>query len=317
MLSVQPASRDGARVEPNSAVWLDLLNPTPDEIAGVEAILGQPLPSLGALREIENSSRLRNRDGVLYLSTPSAAPHAPGETPSPVGFVLARDRLVTVRFNPLPAFDATAERFAAATPATGLEVFITLCEEVVDRIADGLEHLADELGALSTAAFHNDDSKGRHAVRANRLLRIQLRQVGRVGDRLSEVRDGLLGLARITAYVEQFGCEDAAPALASRLASVRQDLKSLSDYEDQLANKVQFVLDALVGLIGIAQNDVFKVLTIVSIVGIPPTLVAGIYGMNFKGMPEYDWSFGYAYGWAAIILSAAIPAIWFKIKGWY
>ena len=138
-----------------------------------------------------------------------------------------------------------------------------------------------------------------------------------MGDRLSEVRDGLLGLARITAFVEQFGCEGVEAAVGARLASVRQDLKSLSDYEEQLANKVQFVLDALVGLIGIAQNDVFKVLTIVSIVGIPPTLVAGIYGMNFKGMPEYDWSFGYAYGWAAIILSAAIPAIWFKIKGWY
>jgi magnesium transporter len=70
---------------------------------------------------------------------------------------------------------------------------------------------------------------------------------------------------------------------------------------------VQFVLDALVGLIGIAQNDVCKVLTIVSIVGIPPTLMAGIYGMNFKNMPEYDWVWGYQYGWAVILLSAVIP----------
>ena len=79
---------------------------------------------------------------------------------------------------------------------------------------------------------------------------------------------------------------------------------------------MQFVLDALVGLIGIAQNDVFKVLTIVSIVGIPPTLMAGIYGMNFKNMPEYDWAWGYQYGWA-ILLSALIPLVWFKVKGWF
>ena len=96
-----------------------------------------------------------------------------------------------------------------------------------------------------------------------------------------------------------------------------QDIHSLIDYEEQLASKVQFVLDALVGLIGIAQNDVFKVLTIVSIVGIPPTLMAGIYGMNFKNLPEYDWVWGYQCGWAVILLSAVIPLAWFKVKGWF
>jgi len=73
----------------------------------------------------------------------------------------------------------------------------------------------------------------------------------------------------------------------------------------------------MVGLIGIAQNDIFKILTIVSIVGIPPTLIAGIYGMNFKDMPEYDWAFGYPYGLAVIALSAIIPLAWFKWRGWF
>jgi magnesium transporter len=219
----------------------------------------------------------------------------------------------------LPAFDAVAAAVSApgASPCRSFAVFVTLCEEIVDRVADGLEHLAEELGALSTAAFHSDDTKGRNAMRANRLLRAQLRQVGRLGDRLGEVRDGLLGLARMTAYVEQFGGESLDSELAGRLASVRQDLKSLGDYQEQLANKVQFVLDALVGLIGIVQNDVFKVLTIVSIIGIPPTLLAGVYGMNFKNMPEYNWAWGYQFGWAVIILSALVPAVWFKVKGWF
>jgi magnesium transporter len=105
--------------------------------------------------------------------------------------------------------------------------------------------------------------------------------------------------------------------LKPRLAGLRGDIHSLIEYEEQLSSKVQFVLDALVGLIGIAQNDVFKVLTIVSIVGIPPTLMAGIYGMNFKNMPEYDWAWGYQYGWTVIILSALIPLVWFKLKGWF
>jgi magnesium transporter len=196
-------------------------------------------------------------------------------------------------------------------------VFTLLCEEIVDRVADILEHLAAELNGLSIDAFHADDTRGRHAARANRVLRIQLRQVGRLGDRLSEVRDGLQGLGRIVAYTDQYACEWSRGALKPRLAGLRQDIHSLIDYEEQLASKVQFVLDALVGLIGIAQNDVFKVLTIVSIVGIPPTLMAGIYGMNFKNMPEYDWAWGYQYGWAVILLSAVIPLVWFKVKGWF
>jgi magnesium transporter len=80
---------------------------------------------------------------------------------------------------------------------------------------------------------------------------------------------------------------------------------------------VQFLLDAMVGLIRIAQNDIFKILTIVSIVGIPPTLIAGIYSMNFKLMPEYNWMYGYPYGLALIALSAIAPLVRFKLRGWF
>ena len=102
-------------------------------------------------------------------------------------------------------------------------------------------------------AFRADDTRGRHAARANHLLRVQLRQVGRLGDRLSEVRDGLQGLGRIVAYTDQYACEWSGGALKPRLAGLRQDIHSLIDYEEQLASKVQFVLDALVGLIGISE----------------------------------------------------------------
>ena len=324
MMHIFPTQGDGKTGElgvgATNVLWLDLLNPTSAEMAKVEEMLGATLPSLGALSEIESSSRLRNHGGVLYMSTPSAARRPEGaQTAPPLGFVLSADRLVTVRFMPLPAFDAVAGKFASSedAPKSSLEVFTLLCEEIVDRVADILEHLAAELNGLSIDAFHAEDTRGRHAARANRVLRAQLRQVGRLGDRLSEVRDGLQGLGRIVAYTDQYACEWSDGAFKPRLAGLRQDIHSLIDYEEQLASKVQFVLDALVGLIGIAQNDVFKVLTIVSIVGIPPTLMAGIYGMNFKNMPEYDWAWGYQYGWAVILLSAAIPLVWFKVRGWF
>ena len=318
MLSQYPSQDAGSGG--SGPVWIDLMNPTPSEIAQAEAIVGGPLPSRGSLSEIEMSSRLRRRDDVLIMSTPTATPAAGAESGvTPIGFVLSAERLVTIRYARLPAFEALAESFAnrGKTPIKGVEVFAELCDEIVDRIADALEHLAEELSGLSVATFHNDDRPGHAAARANRNMRVQLRQVGRIGDRLSQIRDALLGLTRILAFTDQFGCDGGDVAMKARLSSLRQDLASLSDYDEHLANKVQFVLDAVVGLISIVQNDIFKVLTIFSIAGIPPTLIAGIYGMNFKYMPEYNWSFGYPYCLALIALSTILPMVWFKVKGWF
>jgi magnesium transporter len=106
------------------------------------------------------------------------------------------------------------------------------------------------------------------------------------------------------------------PEFKARLAAIAKDVGSLNDYEGQLSNKVQFLLDAVLGFISIEQNDLFRVLTIVSVVGIPPTLVAGIYGMNFRFMPELAWSWGYPFALAVILLSAVLPLAWFKWRGW-
>lgn len=302
-------------------IWLDLWSPEPDELKQAEAVVGARLPNREALSEIESSSRVRAQGGVLFMSTPSAAPPAAGEaTGAPIGFILSPDLLATVRYSPLKGFDAVWGRVERGEVVVGggLDVFVELCEEIVDRLADLLELIAQELRPLSEAAFHADDTRGRKAIRSNQLLRTQLRSVGKMGDRLSDIRDALAGLDRVVAFAAvQTKAWPSAAAVQTRLESVKRDIVSLNDYDSQLFNKIQFLLDATVGLIGIAQNDIFKVLTIVSIVGIPPTLVASMYGMNFKTMPEYDWSFGYPYGLAMIALSAAIPAIWFKLKGWF
>jgi Mg2+ and Co2+ transporter CorA len=92
---------------------------------------------------------------------------------------------------------------------------------------------------------------------------------------------------------------------------------SLNDYETHLTDKIHFLLDATLGLTNVEQNNIFRILTVVSVVGIPPTFVASMYGMNFKNIPEYDWSYGYQYGLLLIALSALIPIIWFKWRGWW
>jgi magnesium transporter len=303
------------------ALWIDLLDPTEAERAQAESAGGLAVPTIAHLSEIESSSRLRQRDGVLTMSMPMVAiPGASRPGPMPIGFVLSQLTLVTIRFSPLAAFDDVAGLFDNAgetAPTCSLDVFVDLCDEMVDRMADALEGLAAALNDLSAAVFSAEDARGRRSERANSRLRDQLKQVGQMGDRASGVRDALLGLGRILAYVDGPAKTWDEARFAARLHSLREDVTSLNDYEAHLSDKVQFLLDALVGMIGIAQNDIFKILTIVSIVGIPPTLVASIYGMNFKIMPELGWTLGYPYGLAMIVLSAIIPVAWFKYRGWF
>ena len=103
----------------------------------------------------------------------------------------------------------------------------------------------------------------------------------------------------------------------SRLDRIALDVQSLSSHENRLSDKLQFLLDASLGLIGVEQNDIFKVLTIVTVIGIPPTLIASMYGMNFKNIPEYDWAWGYQYGLFLIVTSALAPLVWFKWRRWW
>ena len=100
------------------------------------------------------------------------------------------------------------------------------------------------------------------------------------------------------------------------MKAIRADVTSLTDYQGHLAGKVQFLLDATLGFINIEQNEIVKTLTIASVVGIPPVLVAGIYGMNFRVMPELHWTLGYPFGLALIVLSGLVPLWWFKRRGW-
>jgi len=104
--------------------------------------------------------------------------------------------------------------------------------------------------------------------------------------------------------------------LRERLVSVRDDINSLDEFETSLANRIQFLLDAATGFISIAQNDVVKVLTVVSVAGVPPVLIVGVYGMNFHYMPELSWPWGYPFAMALVVLSTIIPVLWFKWRDW-
>ena len=304
---------------PKDVFWIDLLDPTEEERAFVESRSGLRVPSVEALSEIEASSRLIADHGVVTLSATLVA-QADTSDPSltPAGFVLSPDLLITVRFAALPTFEAVAKRVNGdETIRSGAGVFTSLLEAFVDRGADVLEHLHADLDLISKAVFRGDPARKRATARTNKALRRALVSIGTIGDRLSLARAVLLGVDRMVPFVLGLKHDWIVPEFEHRLNAIAKDVASLNAYEDNLTNKVQFLLDAVLGFINMEQNDLFKILTIVSVVGIPPTVVVGIYGMNFKFMPELNWPLGYPFGLAMVILSVLIPLAWFKWRGWF
>lgn len=298
--------------------WLDLLDPTQEERASVESNYGLELPSREELSEVESSSRISEENGVLFLSIPVIShAHAVEEAPSPIGFVLSKDLLVTIRYTQLRSFDMVATKFSKKDACgSSVEAFAALVDEMVDLSADVLEGIAAELDAVSRSVFLKPRTRRRHLTRSNDALHRTLLDVGSAGERLSRIRGSLLGLQRIVPFVSEPERDWIPNDMRVRLRTAQGDLLSLTDYETHLSNKVQFLLDAVLGFISTKQNDIFTVLTIVSVVGIPPTLVASIYGMNFKNMPELDWAWGYQFGLVLIVLSTILPILWFKWRGW-
>jgi magnesium transporter len=302
-----------------NVVWIDLIDATDDERAQVERATGLHVPTFAEVAEIESSSRVFTRGGAIYMSMPLPAAGDARMPLSAVGFVLRDNLLLTARFSRHPVFDSVFEGCEEKDGLGAREIFLWILEALVDRAADSLEHASVKLDTLSDAAFGADqEARGSSGSpkRPSASLRDGLRKLGTTGNWLSQIRDTLLGMNRIVSFV----AETAAPALAAepktRLMAIRADLVSLTDYEAHLSNKVQFLLDATLGFINIEQNDVVKTLTVASVVGIPPVLVAGIYGMNFPHMPEYGWRFGYPFALGLIVVTGLVPLLWFKRRGW-
>jgi magnesium transporter len=318
MLKIHTTASSEAESPGPRPFWLDLLNPTTDEIARVGTEFGIQVPSRESLQEIETSSRLRAEGRVIFVSMPLAIQDdAAGFVPVPLGFILSSELLVTIRFCSTDAFSQVEARVDMGRHVDSAAVFAALMDGMVDFSADMLERLSSDLSSLSARTFGSHVSSRPGDKEGARDLRESLSAVGSAGDHLSRIRESLLGLQRITGFVLKMAADWLASEQQARLSTAREDLTSLIDFEAHLSAKTQFLLDAILGFINTEQNDIFRVLTIVSVVGIPPTLIASMYGMNFHNMPELSWRWGYPYGLALIALSALLPILWFKRRGWW
>jgi magnesium transporter len=299
---------------PATAVWVDLVRPTVEEDRIVESLLGIAVPTREEMHEIEVSSRLYLENGARYMTAPLMC-QSDTATPktTPVTFILAGNRLATVRYDEPRPFAIVEYKLArsCSPKVTGETVLMDLLDAVIDRAADILERIGAEVDQISHSIFEREDQGSPptyHEI---------LKALGRKGDLTSKVRESLVSVGRLLLFVaNEADTMKWAKDMRAQLKSMQRDVASLTDHASYLTSKVTFLLDAMLGVVNIQQNNIIKIFSVVAVVLMPPTLVASIYGMNFHHMPELDWHFGYPLAITVMLLAGILPYLYFKWRRW-
>lgn len=326
--------RGGLETLSAAALWIDLLEPTPAEEAAVQSLLGIEVPTREEMQEIEASSRLYRENEAVYVTAPvltNADTNHPANTA--ITFILTRSCTVTVRYASPQPFQTFANR---AMRQRGLcmsadAVLAGLLETIIDRLADVLERIGGELDNVSRAIFQANETTlqeqsamvaqgmppkkqvGKHHTTD---FEAMLRIIGRNGDLSSKARDSLLGIGRILTYLGQAGESMTRKDVRLRIKTMTRDIRSLTEHAGFISSKINFLLDATLGMVNIEQNAIIKIFSVVAVIFLPPTLVASMYGMNFELIPELHWKYGYAWALALMVASAILPYLYFKRRGW-
>ena len=302
---------------PADTVWIDLLNPSPGEDHAVERLFGIAVPTREEMQEIEISSRLYIENGARYMTaTLMCAADTASPRITPVTFILSGHRLVTVRYDAPKPFSLVESKLSRGTPpnANGETVLLELLDAVIDRCADILERAGADVDQVSHDIFEPDESmRTGHAKRYSEILIA----IGRKGDLTSKVRESLVSIGRVVTFVtaEADGVKWSKD-MRAQLKTMLRDVASLTDHASYLSNKITFVLDAMLGVVNLEQNNIIKLFSVMAVVLMPPTLIASVYGMNFRIMPELQWEHGYPMALVMMLFAAALPYLFFKWKKW-
>jgi magnesium transporter len=311
-------------VVPDGVVWIDMVEPTADEEKLVEASLKIDIPTREELAEIEASSRLYQEDGAAFM-TANLIRRGENDRPesSPVTFIIKGNLLITIRYHHPQAFPVYVHRAMKpqSTAMTGWGIFVSLLEAVVDRAADHLERVGLIVDETSRKTFNNSrTTSGRRARKKPINLSDLLEKIGEEGDFNSKMRESLVSIGRMVAFmqaiVDQTRQTKDMKDNRARIKVLQRDIQSLTDHASFLNGKISFLLDAVLGMSAIEQSGIIKIFSVAAVVFLPPTLVASIYGMNFRVMPEIEWLLGYPFALGLMVLSAVLPWLYFKRKGW-
>jgi magnesium transporter len=324
MLRTYGPGCDGSIVDPklqkipDDAAWIDLEEPTNEEEELVERCIEVDVPTQDEMAEIEPSSRLYEQNGALYM-TASVLFGVDDGTPSstPVGFVFTGDRLVTVRYatpKPIRTFENHARRDPELV-RDAPTALVRMLDAIIDRLADELERTGSEIERLSSEIFQKDAEDRR--IPAAKLTRL-LTSIGRAQTLVTKIRYTAVSMSRLLSFLTGSKRLHEADHQDTRnhLASLTTDVTSLSEHATFLTDNLTFLLDASLGLISIEQNAAMKLFSWAAVVFLPPTLIAGIYGMNFEHIPELKWLLGYPWALGLMVLFGVGPYLYFKKRGW-
>jgi magnesium transporter len=311
----EPRPLEGGGVPPD-VLWVDLSQPTPAEDRITETFLGASIPTREESQEIEYSSRFYSEDGAVFMTASLLTGVDRGEPRlMPFTIIVAGDRMATVRyadFHAMTQFMGRAGKPIGGGPNTPA-VLTTLIESIVDRSADVLERISAVVDRINREIFASE----KETRRRDRELAAIISEIGVQGDLAAKVRESLASLERLVQYAGLA----LPPAYVkgnnkARLKLVGRDIRSLEDHVTFLSSKINFLLDASLGLISVEQNEVIRVLTVAAMVFFPPTLLGTLWGMNFDFMPELSWPIGYPLAVLAMIASMIVPYLYFRRRGW-
>ena len=303
---------------PEQATWVDLEEPTREEEALVERCIHMNVPTQSEMAEIEPSSRLFEKGGALYMTVSVLYGVVDGQpSTTPISFVLTDNRLVTVRYatpKPVRAFLDHARRDPQLV-RDAPTALIRMLDAIIDRLADELENVSRDIEQISSHIFHKDmDGRRIPAARLTALLA----RIGRTQTLLAKIRYSAVSTVRMLSFLtgSHRVHEESNGELRNHLTSLTTDATSLGEHASYQSDNLQFLLDASLGLISIEQNAAMKLFSWAALVFLPPTLIAGIYGMNFKRMPELEWLWGYPWALVLMVASAVLPILYLKRRGW-
>ena len=302
---------------PEDAVWVDLFNPEKAEERLVEKCLDIEIPTREEMADIEPSEILYWENNVRYMTarilchTSSGGQHL-----IDVSFIMVKGALVTVRYDEPRSFSMFISKVGKPGGCAPLAeaVLDGLIETIIDRAAEILATSGKEIDTLSHSIFENEQSERKRGETHHRKV---LRLLGRKADVISNVRESMASVERQLLFLSvNLQRPQKASGFQSEWRTAIRDVQSIEEHATFLSNKIQFLLDATLGLVNIEQNDIIKLFSVVSVVFMPPTLIASIYGMNFKFMPELDWSFGYPMALILMFMAAIFPYLFFRWKKW-
>ena len=291
-------------------VWVDLTDPSDEERDWVSSIFGVMLPDEDEVKDIEASARYYEADnGDLHLRSDFLLEEDEGESRVvTVAFILARNMLFSMHNDDLPVFRLVRMRARSRPGSIGdfKDVLLDLYSTDVEYSADALEGIYQNLEEVSRSVLQKDISDQDAAASLNAMAREE--------DLNGRIRRNMMDTRRAVSFMMRGRL--LSPDQFDDARQILRDIESLDGHTAFLFDKINFLMDATVGFININQNKIIKIFSVASVAFLPPTLIASIYGMNFRILPELDWSFGYPFAILLMIASAVTPFWYFRRRGW-